>query len=67
MPAFRRPKSRNAATTLLLLGLIAISMMMSVIVLANQMSIRYVDPHELERLRTAAGARAARPATSSTR
>lgn len=56
VPAFRRPKSKNAATTLLLLGLIAISMMMSVIVLANQMHIRYVDPHELERLTTAAGA-----------
>ncbi|WP_107774182.1 APC family permease [Nocardioides sediminis] len=55
VPAFRRPKSRNAATTLLLLAMIAISMMMSVIVLANQMSIRYVDPHELDRLRTAAG------------
>lgn len=55
VPAFQRPKSRNAATTLLLLGLIAISMMMSVIVLAKQMSIRYVDPHEIERLRTAAG------------
>ena len=37
VPAFRRPKSRNAATTLLLLGLIAITMMMSVIVLAHQM------------------------------
>ena len=55
VPAFQRPKSRNAATTLLLLGLIAISMMMSVIVLAKQMSIRYVDPHELDRLRTANG------------
>lgn len=55
VPAFRRPKSRNAATTLLLLALIAISMMMSVIVLAKQMSIRYVDPHELDRLRTATG------------
>ena len=32
VPAFRRPKSRNAATTLLLLGLIAITMMLSVIV-----------------------------------
>jgi amino acid transporter len=50
VPAFRKPKSRNAATTLLLLGLIAITMMMSVIVLANQMGLRYVDPHELERL-----------------
>ncbi|EON23730.1 MULTISPECIES: APC family permease [Nocardioides] len=55
VPAFKRPKSKNAATTLLLLGLIAVSMMMSVIVLAKQMSIRYVDPHEIERLRTAAG------------
>jgi amino acid transporter len=55
VPAFKRPKSKNAATTLLLLGLIAVSMMMSVIVLAKQMSIRYVDPHELIRLRSAAG------------
>jgi amino acid transporter len=50
VPAFRRPKSRNAATTLLMLAMIAIAMMMSVIVLANQMGLRYVDPHELERL-----------------
>ena len=55
VPAFQKPKSRNAASTLLMLGLISISMMMSVIVLAKQMSIRYVDPHDLERLRTAAG------------
>ncbi len=51
VPAFRRPKSQNAATTLLLLGLIAITMMLSVITLARQMGVRYVDPHELERLR----------------
>jgi amino acid transporter len=50
VPAFRRPKSRNAATTLLMLGLIAISMMMSVIVLANQMGLKYVDPHDIDRL-----------------
>jgi amino acid transporter len=50
VPAFRKPKSRNAATTLLLLGLIAVTMMMSVIVLAKQMGLKYVDPHELERL-----------------
>jgi amino acid transporter len=56
VPAFRKPKSRNAATTLLLLGLIAITMMMSVIVLAKQMTIRYVDPHELDQLRTSSGA-----------
>lgn len=50
VPAFRKPKSRNAATTLLLLGGIAITMMMSVIVLANQMGVKYVDPHDLEYL-----------------
>jgi len=55
VPAFQRPKSKNAATTLLLLGLIAITMMMSVIVLAKQMSIRYVDPHHLDQLRTSGG------------
>ncbi|WP_235530913.1 MULTISPECIES: APC family permease [unclassified Nocardioides] len=45
VPAFKRPKSQNAATTLLLLGMIAITMMVSVIVLAKQMGLRYVDPH----------------------
>ncbi|WP_341924934.1 APC family permease [Nocardioides psychrotolerans] len=50
VPAFQRPKSKNAATTLLLLGVIAITMMVSVIVLAKQMGIRYVDPHDLDRL-----------------
>ena len=55
VPAFQKPKSSNAATTLLLLALIAVTMMMSVIVLAKQMSIRYVDPHHLDRLRTASG------------
>ncbi|MQW76312.1 amino acid permease [Nocardioides sp. dk4132] len=50
VPAFRRPKSRNAATTLALLALIAITMMVSVIVLARQMGLRFVDPHDLDRL-----------------
>ena len=50
VPAFRRPKSRNAATTLLMLGLIAITFMMGVVSLANAMDVKYVDPHELERL-----------------
>jgi len=43
VPAFRRPKSKNAATTLLLLGTIAITMLMSIIVLANKMGLKYVD------------------------
>lgn len=55
VPAFRRPKSKNAATTLLLLGMIAITMMVSVIVLARQMGIRFVDPHDLDRLTYADG------------
>jgi hypothetical protein len=55
VPAFRKPKSRNAATTLLMLGTIAITMMMSIIVLANEMGLRYVD--DISRLRDASGAR----------
>ncbi|HLN75533.1 MAG TPA: APC family permease, partial [Nocardioidaceae bacterium] len=50
VPAFRKPKSRNAATTLLLLGCISITMMMSVITLARVMNLRYVDPRDLDRL-----------------
>jgi amino acid transporter len=50
VPAFRKPKSSNAATTLALLGAIAITMMLSVIVLANQMGLKYVDPNDLDRL-----------------
>jgi amino acid transporter len=55
VPAFRKPKSRNAATTLLLLGMIAITMLLSIIVLAHQMGIKYVDPNDLHRLRQADG------------
>ncbi|MEV7396210.1 APC family permease [Aeromicrobium sp. NPDC092404] len=49
VPAFKKPKSKNAATTLLLLGTIAITMLMSIIVLADLMKLRYVeDPaHQL--------------------
>ena len=43
VPAFRKPKSKNAATTLLLLGTIAITMLLSIIVLANKMGLKYVD------------------------
>ena len=44
MPAFRKPKSRNAATTLLLLGMIAVTMMVSVIVLAREMGLQLRRP-----------------------
>ncbi|MGL4172456.1 MAG: APC family permease [Actinomycetota bacterium] len=44
VPAFRKPKSRNAATTLALLGLTAITMLLSVVTLANVTGVRFVDP-----------------------
>jgi amino acid transporter len=55
VPAFRRPKSRNAATTLLLLGAIAVTMLLSIIILAREMGMRFVDPNDLSRLRDAHG------------
>jgi amino acid transporter len=55
VPAFRKPKSRNAATTLLLLGSIAVTMLLSIIVLARNMGLKYVDPNDIDRLRTADG------------
>jgi amino acid transporter len=55
VPAFRKPKSRNAATTLFLLGAIAVTMMLSIILLARNMGLRYVDPHDLDRLRNPDG------------
>ncbi|MFT4298289.1 MAG: APC family permease [Aeromicrobium sp.] len=50
VPAFRRPKSRNAATTLLMLGTIAVTMLMSIIVLADLMGLRYVEDPESQLL-----------------
>ncbi len=43
VPAFRKPKGRNAATTLLLLGTIAVTMGMSIIVLGNLVGVRLAD------------------------
>ncbi|WP_051208537.1 APC family permease [Propionicicella superfundia] len=45
VPAFRRPKSKNAAATLALLGTIAISMMLGIIALANLTGLKLIDPH----------------------
>ncbi|MFD7847769.1 APC family permease [Nocardia sp. NPDC059764] len=41
VPAFRKPKSRNAATTLLLLGCIAVTLFMGMIVLTQKVGIVY--------------------------
>jgi amino acid transporter len=51
VPAFRRPRSRNAATTLLLLGLISATMLMSVLLLAGATGVRYVEDPGTQLLR----------------
>ncbi|HET7173361.1 MAG TPA: APC family permease [Nocardioidaceae bacterium] len=43
VPAFRKPKGRNAASTLLMLGLIASTMGLSIVVLGNLMHVRLAD------------------------
>ncbi len=43
VPAFRKPKGINAARTLMLLGIIAITMAMSVIALGNLMDVRIAE------------------------
>ncbi|MGA8545019.1 MAG: APC family permease [Mycobacterium sp.] len=43
VPAFQKPKSRNAATTLLLLGTIAVSLFMGIILLAEKTKVQVVD------------------------
>ena len=43
VPAFRKPKSKNAATTLLLLGTISVTMLIGVITLANLTNLRLID------------------------
>jgi len=55
VPAFKRPKSKNAATTLLLLGTVAIGMLMSIMLLAKAIGLKYVDPGDVGRLRDAHG------------
>jgi amino acid transporter len=51
VPAFRPPKSRNAATTLALLGGIGITMMLSVIVLANLTDVHVAQDPATQLLR----------------
>jgi amino acid transporter len=43
VPAFRKPKSRNAATTLLLLGTISVSMLMGLITLARLTGVKMAE------------------------
>ena len=43
VPAFRKPKSRNAATTLLMLGLISVSMFMGLIALGRLTGVQIAE------------------------
>ncbi|MBS1692980.1 MAG: APC family permease [Actinobacteria bacterium] len=43
VPAFRKPKSRNAATTLALLGAIAVSLFLGIIVLAKETGAKIAE------------------------
>jgi amino acid transporter len=43
VPAFRPPKSRNAATTLLMLGLISITMLVGIVVLTRLTHLKMVE------------------------
>ena len=47
VPAFRKPKSRNAATTLLMLGVIAVTLFMGIIMLARATGVQIAErPHD---------------------
>jgi amino acid transporter len=43
VPAFRKPKSKNAATTLFLLGALSIGMVMSILLLAQVTKLHFVE------------------------
>jgi amino acid transporter len=43
VPAFKPPKSKNAATTLLMLGLVAISMLIGIIALSRLTHLQFVE------------------------
>ncbi|MGO4445809.1 APC family permease [Mycobacterium sp. 2YAF39] len=48
VPAFRKPKSRNAATTLALLGGISITLFMGIIMLAKETGVQIVEHPETQ-------------------
>jgi amino acid transporter len=48
VPAFQKPKARNAATTLLLLGGISAVMLSSVLGLANATGVRFVEDPDIQ-------------------
>jgi dolichol kinase len=55
VPAFRKPKSRNAATTLAMLGGLAVTMFMGMIVLANDTGVKLAERPEEQLIGAPAG------------
>lgn len=51
VPAFRKPKSKNAATTLLMLGVISSVMMMAILALASLTKVHFAEEPGLQLLR----------------
>ncbi|MGI5156039.1 APC family permease [Microbispora sp. CA-102843] len=49
VPAFRKPKSKNAATTLLMMGLIAVTMFSGIIFLGLKAGVKLTDPATVAR------------------
>ncbi|GAB3846869.1 APC family permease [Micromonospora andamanensis] len=48
VPAFKAPKSRNAATTLLMLGLVAVTMLVGIVWLARLTGLQFVEDPALQ-------------------
>ncbi len=48
VPAFRKPKSKNAATTLLMLGIIGATLLMGIITLAQKTGVKVANHPELQ-------------------
>jgi len=48
VPAFRKPKSKNAATTLLLMGVLAVTMLVGIITLATITDVKFAENPETQ-------------------
>jgi amino acid transporter len=48
VPAFKRPKSRNAATTLLMLGTISITLLFGIVFLARETGLQFMEDPRIQ-------------------
>jgi amino acid transporter len=55
VPAFRRPKSKNAATTLLMMGIIAVTMFSGIVLLALRTGVRLAEHPDRDLIGAPAG------------